>query len=155
MQTAVIEQPKKRGGARPGAGRPKGSRNAVSVKTRREIADEFAAHARSAMDVLVAILNDELEDANGDHQPASLQARSNAADRILDRGIGKAVSQVELTGADGKDLIPEDTTNRLSGMTPEQLAMMKQLLITMATPTQPGDEAVIIDQEDEDDSFLD
>lgn len=144
-----VKKPDNQGGARAGAGRPKGSITKIDTKARRKVADEFAKHALSAMDYFIDLMNDQVEDGEGNRQPATIQQRSYAADKILERGIGKAVSTIELTGADGKDLLPEQTKRAVSNIDPQQLLAMKELLLSLAKPTQPGDEAIVIDQSDD------
>lgn len=64
-----------KGGARPGAGRPKGSPDKVT-RTLKELAREYTAEA---LEALVAVLKSSDSDA----------ARVSAANAILDRGYGK------------------------------------------------------------------
>lgn len=65
------------GGARPGAGRPKGSPNKATASIR-EAAREYT---QEALEALVRVLR-------SDEEPAA--ARVSAANSILDRGYGKA-----------------------------------------------------------------
>ncbi len=75
------------GGRRLGAGRKKGQ---VS-ETKRVIAEMAREHAETALGVLVEIaLRGESE-----------AARVSAANALLDRGYGKPVQGMELTGEDG------------------------------------------------------
>ena len=74
------------GGARPGAGRPRG---AIS-KAKRDLASKAQEHADLALRVLVDIA------AAGESE----SARVTAANAILDRGYGRAFQSVQVTGAD-------------------------------------------------------
>jgi hypothetical protein len=78
------------GGRRPGAGRKKGQ---VS-EAKRIIAEMAREHAETALGVLVEIaLHGESE-----------AARVSAANALLDRGYGKPVQGMELTGEDGRPI---------------------------------------------------
>jgi len=78
------------GGARPGAGRKKGK---VS-QAKRELMDMAKDHAVTALNVLVKIAK------SGEAE----SARVSAANAILDRGYGKPVQGVEMSGKDGGPL---------------------------------------------------
>lgn len=75
-----------RGGARPGAGRRKGSPNKATVVVR-EAAQAFT---EDALLTLAGIMRDAT-------QPAA--ARVSAANALLDRGHGKPKQELELDGA--------------------------------------------------------
>ena len=75
------------GGARRGAGRPKGNVTAAKLL----IAEAAQEHATDALSVLVAIAKDP-------EAPAS--ARVSAATHILDRGYGKPVTPPEAETTD-------------------------------------------------------
>lgn len=77
----------KHGGPRPGSGRPKG---AVS-KAKLDIATKAKEYAEQAIQTLADIMTDV------EMTPAS---RVNAANAILDRGYGKPMQAVEVTGKD-------------------------------------------------------
>lgn len=84
----------KHGGARPGAGRKKGS----YTKTTAEIRHLAQQYTDDALTALVDILN----------KGTSETARISAAKEILDRGFGKSAQPVE--GSDGP---PVDVVNRI------------------------------------------
>lgn len=75
----------KRGGARPGAGRPKGVPNKATASIR-EAAREYT---EQALLTLAEVMVDE-------EQPAA--ARVSAANALLDRGYGKPSQSVDVTG---------------------------------------------------------
>ena len=75
----------KRGGARPGAGRPKGVPNKATASIR-EAAREYT---EQALLTLAEVMADE-------EQPAA--ARVSAANALLDRGYGKPSQSVDVTG---------------------------------------------------------
>lgn len=77
-----------RGGARKGAGRPKGK---VS-QAKRTIAEMAKEHGEKALSVLVEVATD-LE--------TPPQARVAAANALLDRGYGKPMQTVDNTSSDG------------------------------------------------------
>lgn len=77
----------KRGGKRPGAGRPKGT---VS-QAKQEIAATARGYATEMLKVLVNIAKDK-------EQPAS--ARVSAASHVIERGYGKPVAPVEHDATD-------------------------------------------------------
>ena len=85
-----------RGGKRPGAGRPVGSRDTATIEQRGTIEELARSHAPTAMATLVDIA------AKGDSEAA----RVSAANAILDRGYGKPMQAMEHTGKDGAPLIP-------------------------------------------------
>jgi len=80
-----------RGGKRPGAGRPKGSRSAATKKQQATISDLAKQHANSAIEALVMIATSGESEA----------ARVSAANAILDRGYGKPQQSHEHTSPDG------------------------------------------------------
>lgn len=85
----MIEKPEnskqsKRGGKRPGSGRPKGARNKVTAEIR-ELAQPYAPEA---ITTLTRIMRRGESDA----------ARVAAAKEILDRAFGKAAQTVHSTG---------------------------------------------------------
>lgn len=87
----------KRGGKRPGAGRPKGSRDTATIEQRGTIEELARSHAPAAMATLVTIAE------TGDSEAA----RVSAANAILDRGYGKPSQAHELSGKDGGPLVLE------------------------------------------------
>lgn len=77
-----------RGGRRPGAGRPKGSKNKIPEATpesKREMAVLARQHADVALKALIDIAT------NGQSEAA----RVSAANSLLDRGYGKAPQKIE------------------------------------------------------------
>lgn len=80
-----------RGGKRPGAGRPKGSRSAATKEQQATISDLAKSHGQSALDALVQIATSGESEA----------ARVSAANAILDRGFGKPVQSMEHSSPDG------------------------------------------------------
>jgi hypothetical protein len=93
----------KRGGARPGAGRKKGSRDAATKDDIGRIADIARQNTGVAMDTLIEV-------AKGGQ---SESARVAAANAILDRGYGKAQQNIDISGEleisqiDDEDLLAE------------------------------------------------
>lgn len=87
------------GGKRPGAGRKPGSKDRATAEQGSTLAELARAHTSTALDVLVQVAKASESDA----------ARVSAANAILDRGYGKPVQHSEVTGKDGKDLIPEQS----------------------------------------------
>lgn len=87
----------KQGGHRPGAGRPKGAANKTTKAVKATIGELARNHADDAIATLVEIARHGQSDS----------ARVAAANALLDRGYGRPAQAMELTGADGKDLVPE------------------------------------------------
>lgn len=87
-----------RGGARPGAGRPKGSKDKTTREVGATLSELARAHTSSALATLIELMNDRL-------QPGAV--RVSAANSLLDRGYGRAPQAVQLTGADGVSLAEE------------------------------------------------
>ena len=75
----------KRGGARPGAGRPKGGRDLASGEQRAALEELARSHTETAINVLVEIAT----------TGTSESARVSAAGVILDRGYGKAPQHID------------------------------------------------------------
>lgn len=94
----------KHGGARPGAGRPKGSRDAVTKEHQSTIAELARAHGPMALQTLVNIARSEA---------SSEGARVAAANAILDRAYGKPLQGVDLTGSVGLIVTLESDAERL------------------------------------------
>lgn len=104
---ADIEAPDKpqgagRGGKRPGAGRPKGSRNRATEAHKGTLEALARGHTMAALESLVSIARD----------GASESARVSAAVAILDRGYGKPRQAVEHTGEDGGPIQTESLSDR-------------------------------------------
>lgn len=85
------------GGKRPGAGRKPGSKDKATAEQSATLSELAREHTGTALQVLVQVAKASESDA----------ARVSAANAILDRGYGKPAQHTELTGKDGKDLIPE------------------------------------------------
>lgn len=100
-----------RGGKRPGAGRKPGSKQRATIEQGATLAELARAHTGTALDVLVQVAQASESDA----------ARVSAANAILDRGYGKPIQQTELTGKDGKDLIPDQSDTDLARLIVFQL----------------------------------
>jgi hypothetical protein len=83
------------GGARPGAGRPKGSRDAATKAANQTIADLAKTYAPDALMALVQIMR------GGDSEAA----RVSAANAIMDRAYGKPMQAVEMSGKDGGPMV--------------------------------------------------
>jgi len=81
-----------RGGKRPGAGRPKGSRNKVTEEKRKRLADLAQEYTEEALEALVSVVRD---------GEAPHSAKVNAATALLDRAHGKPTQSTELSNPDG------------------------------------------------------
>lgn len=77
-----------RGGKRPGAGRPKGSRDTATVEQKATLEELARSHTPLAMQTLADVAQKSESDA----------ARVSAAQAILDRGYGKPRQAVEHAG---------------------------------------------------------
>jgi hypothetical protein len=82
-----------RGGSREGAGRKPGIQNKATL----ELKEAALAYTQEALNTLAKICK----------SGKSESARVAAACAILDRAHGKPKQQAEITGKDGKDLIPD------------------------------------------------
>ena len=93
-----------RGGSRSGAGRPKGAHNKASDERQAKI----AAAGETPLDVMIEAMRAHRDAGDLD----------KAADRAKDAApyVHPRLTAVEATGKDGKDLIPEGTTNRSLAM---------------------------------------
>ena len=80
-----------RGGARKGAGRPKGSRSAATIEQQATISELARAHGSIAIEALAYIAT----------KGESESARVSAANALLDRGYGKSVQAMDHTSSDG------------------------------------------------------
>lgn len=78
------------GGARPGAGRPKGSKDKVARKKREALGEMARAYTDQAIEALLDVAK------NGQDGP-----RVSAATALLDRGWGRPVQAMEHSGPDG------------------------------------------------------
>lgn len=87
-------QPSRRGGRRPGAGRPRGKPALppkANIKERNDIADAAKAYAEYALQALIDVAT------NG----KSESARVTAATALLERGYGRPRQAVEHSGPQG------------------------------------------------------
>lgn len=91
----------KRGGKRPGAGRPKGSRDTATIEQKATLEELAREHTPLAVQTLADVAGRSESDA----------ARVSAASAILDRGYGKPRQAVdhELSGKDGGPIETSDT----------------------------------------------
>lgn len=80
-----------RGGKRPGAGRPKGSKDTATREQGATLAELARANTKVALQALVAIAS----------KGESEAARVSAATAILDRGYGKPTQSHEHSGPNG------------------------------------------------------
>ena len=102
-----------RGGKRPGAGRPKGSRNKLTTErkaTLRELVDD---HVEGAVAALVQV-----------YQTGSDAAKVAAATAILDRRFGKPSQAVELSGPGGGPVLTLDPSRMSTAALHELLGAM-------------------------------
>lgn len=79
----------KRGGSRPGAGRPKGAKSRATVEAKATLSDLAKAYAPAALETLSTIMRS---------ADASDSARVAAANALLDRGYGKPAQAMTLSG---------------------------------------------------------
>ncbi len=84
------------GGARPGAGRPKGAKNKLNEATKQSLWELAMQAAPDALQTLIEVSKD---------RTAPPAARISAATSILDRALGKPKQAVEHSGPEG-DPIP-------------------------------------------------
>lgn len=96
-----MENQSKRGGKRPGAGRPKGAVDRATAEQKATLEELARAHTETALGVLVQVAQKSDSDA----------ARVSAATIILDRGYGKARQAIEHTGKDGGPIQTEDVSD--------------------------------------------
>ena len=92
-----------KGGARPGAGRPKGSRSAATVAQQATISELAREHGEAALAALVQIATAGESEA----------ARVSAANAILDRAYGKPTQTIAGPGPNGEHTVntPADHAN--------------------------------------------
>ncbi len=111
-------QASRRGGKRPGAGRPKGSADRATVEQKATLEELARSHTETAMNVLVKVAKTSESDA----------ARVSAASVILDRGYGKARQAVEHTGKDGGPIETVDLSDTEAA---------RRIAFTLAKAVQP------------------
>jgi hypothetical protein len=80
-----------RGGKRPGAGRPKGSKDVATREQGGTLAELARSHTKTALDTLVKVAK------SGDSEAA----RVTAATALLDRGYGRPTQSHEHSGPNG------------------------------------------------------
>lgn len=78
----------KRGGKRPGAGRPKGARSRATREQKATLQELARAHTETALKVLVQVAKESESDS----------ARVAAANALLDRGYGRPSQALEHSG---------------------------------------------------------
>lgn len=83
------------GGKRPGSGRKKGQISGHTLQTQQQRIKAI----QMVDDKLVEIFTPQIEKA--------MKGDTSAFNAVMDRAWGKAMQAVEMTGKDGKDLIPE------------------------------------------------
>ena len=98
----------KRGGARPGAGRPKGSRNRATDQHKATLEELARSYTEVAIQALVNIAQ----------AGESESARVSAASAILDRGYGKPHQATSVSGPGGGPVLninmtPEEAREEL------------------------------------------
>lgn len=103
-----------RGGKRPGAGRPKGSRNRLTEQRKATLREMAMEHVPVAIAALAEVA-----------QTGTDAARVAAANSLLDRAFGKALQAVELSGPDSGPVITLDA----GSMSTDAL---RELVIAMA-----------------------
>lgn len=111
----------KRGGRRPGAGRPKGARSRATKSEKLSLADLAKQHTEAALNALVHVMTKSESDA----------ARVSAANALLDRAYGKPSQAVQHTGRNGGPIQTIDLTNA----TDEQLDALEALIGPLADPS--------------------
>lgn len=108
----------KRGGKRPGAGRPKGAVDRATIEQKATLEELARSHTDLAMNTLAAVARGSESDA----------ARVTAASAILDRGYGKARQAIEHTGKDGGPIETVDLSDTEAA---------RRIAFTLAKATQP------------------
>lgn len=88
------------GGARPGAGRPKGRRNNATLEQKSTLQDLARRHTAEALKTLVQVAT----------MGESETARVSAAIAILDRGYGRPAQAVQHTGPNNGPILTADLT---------------------------------------------
>lgn len=104
----------RRGGKRPGAGRPKGARSRATTHQKQSLSDLAKQHTETALNALVNIATSSESDA----------ARVSAATALLDRAYGKPRQSVNHSGAVG--------SYDLSKLSDDELDRLEQILGPLA-----------------------
>lgn len=91
----------KRGGRRPGAGRPQGGKSRATKQAKATLSDLAKAHTATALQVLVDVAK----------KGESESARVAAANAILDRAYGKPSQALQHSGPGGGPIPTVDLTN--------------------------------------------
>jgi hypothetical protein len=94
-QNQKIQSPSRRGGARPGAGRKRGTPDKATPEQKEGLEERARTHTDIALLTLVEIAT------TGTSEPA----RVTAANSLLDRGYGKPRQAVEHSGEGGGPLL--------------------------------------------------
>jgi len=109
-----------KGGARIGAGRKKGEPNKIV----REVKEMAQGYGEQAIEVLANLMT----------TAQSESTKVMAAKELLDRAYGKATNHAEITGKDGKDLVPDNQNSLMADIyanaTPEQMLVLYSVLVT-------------------------
>lgn len=116
----------KTGGRRPGAGRPKGSRNkeprakpatADEVGQVRQVAQKWAPHALKALAIMADL---EPPDPDSPHRPVSNETvKHRCLDTLLDRAYGKPSQPMEHSVDEGLEALLERLGRRAALKKPE------------------------------------
>lgn len=105
----------KRGGKRPGAGRPRGAQNRATKEQKGTLQELARSHTETALKTLVEVARKGESDA----------ARVSAANALLDRAYGKPSQAVEVAGPQGGP-IPILDAAKLRGATDEELDTLEK-----------------------------
>lgn len=118
-----------RGGARHGAGRPKGGRSQTTIQAKARLSDLAKKHTSTALKTLVDVAT------NG----VSESARVTAANALLDRAYGRPTQSHEHSGPHGGPIPTVDLTN----LTDDQLATLEGIFgpLALTGDDDDGDQA--------------
>lgn len=123
----------KRGGKRPGAGRPAGAQSRATRAMKASFSEVARTHAPEALRTLVQIAKKGESDS----------ARVSAANAILDRAYGKPSQAHEHAGPNG-GAIPTIDVTKLKGMTDTELEALERALVQIGIvdgdPSREGSE---------------
>lgn len=100
------------GGARPGAGKPRGTKHAATIAQKATLAELAKSYTDDALTVLVRVMNNDAQTGS---------ARVSAAVAILDRGYGRPFQAIHHAGADGGELPSIDPMKLSAGALRELL----------------------------------
>ena len=127
IEVPALPSKKKRGGARPGAGRPKGFREMASHHARMTVANYAKQYTTEAIDVLRKIA------LTGKNE----SARVAAANALLDRGHGKPPQAVEVNASGSIALEVQQHALTIQQLSREERALLRQLLEMRKAATAP------------------